>query len=258
MIESFACDLCDFQLPTGWGGYVYVTTDAGKRVVCPHPGEFETIQRITGLGYSEADAAGRVGFNDHCVCVECLKQFDLDLKRDARACPACSGSNVNRTRELVDQPCPSCKKGTIRRGSPIRWKLDPDRNVLPVPAIVKDIALFAETRVPSAALQPAYDAIQTVEGIRRNDFFVICIHLLGWWQGDYFSDDTDPKPSLGPYDLKWPWVQGFRRVVECIPELHRLLRWHNGSWYFRDEISADEKRGIKNYAREHYRPPVMS
>jgi hypothetical protein len=63
---------------------------------------------------------------------------------------------------------------------------------------------------------------------------------------------------LGPYDLKWPCVQGFRLVVETTPELHRLIRWQNGHWHVHDEVPADERRGIKNYAREHWQPIVES
>jgi hypothetical protein len=258
LIEAFTCNECDFKLPTGWGGYVYATDAEGKRIVCPHPGEGYAIQRITGLTYEDADAAGRVGFNSDCICLACLEQFKLDLKRDPRDCPACKSHEVKSTKELIDQPCPACRKGTVRRGSPIRWPLDPDRASLPVPQIVKDFCEYAETREVPASLQEAQAAIKTIPGTKKHDLFIVCIHLLGWWQGEFFERDSEQAKSLGPYELKWPWVQAFRAAVDCTPGLNRLIRWSDGSWFFRDEITAAELRGIKNYTREHYKPPLMS
>ena len=80
----------------------------GKRVVCPHPAEVHTINKVTGLNYSEARDAGRVGFAQHCICLECLKQLDLDLERDAVVCPGCSSPNVRSLRALIGQKCPRC------------------------------------------------------------------------------------------------------------------------------------------------------
>ena len=257
-INRFACDECDFELPVGWGGYCYVTDANGERIVCPHPSEAHTITRVTGMSFGEAMDAGRVGFSSDCVCLTCLRQFPLDLKRDQRVCTGCSSGDVRATSELVDQPCPKCKRGTIKAGSLIRWQLDPDRGSLPVPQVVRDLVAYEKSRQVPASLRQTYEALQRIPGIERDTFPTISVHLLGWWEGDAFGEDQEPRPSPGPYDLKWPWVQGFRLVVEGTPELHRLIRWDNGHWYFRDAITADERRGIKNYVREHWQPPVWS
>ena len=47
-INDFKCDKCGFQLPSGWGGYMYVTDQTGKRIVCPHPCEFATVSQVLG------------------------------------------------------------------------------------------------------------------------------------------------------------------------------------------------------------------
>src|SRR5262249_46109340 len=143
-INRYACNECDFELPSGWGGYTYAVDNLGRRVVCPHPSEIHTIREVTGLNYTEAREAGRVGFAQHCVCLDCLKQFNLDLERDAAVCPECASPRVRSLRDLIGQMCPRCKVGRIEEGSVVRWKLDPDWEQLPVPQVVKDLTEFAE------------------------------------------------------------------------------------------------------------------
>jgi hypothetical protein len=94
---------------------MYAIDATGNRVVCPHPKEFWVVPRVTGMSYKDALAAGRTGFSSHCVCLDCLAQFDLDLERDARHCPKCSSPKVNSADELVDKPCPRCKSGKVER-----------------------------------------------------------------------------------------------------------------------------------------------
>ena len=147
LIERFACNECDLQLPTGWGGHTYAVDDLGRRVVCPHPAEFDTVHRVTGMGYSEADAAGRTGFASDCICRQCLIQTELDLKRDRRTCPSCGSGDVRSVHELIGKPCPRCEVGIVEAGSPIRWPLDPDWDLLPVPAVVKDMVRYEDDRV---------------------------------------------------------------------------------------------------------------
>lgn len=99
-INKFKCDKCNFSFPEGWGGYQYVMDAKGKRVICRHPGEGLTIERVLGkeLGPVPFDLAKknpkkfnlvmkkhlelyreRVGFNSHCICLECLNQFEADF-----------------------------------------------------------------------------------------------------------------------------------------------------------------------------------
>jgi hypothetical protein len=118
---------------------MYVVNDEGERVICPHPCESITVERVLGKGLSRRVLDSRTGFESHCVCVDCLHQFEADLghlpellegagrlKRwhllswggvredhDERVCPRCGSATVRTARELVDQPCPSCKQGTF-------------------------------------------------------------------------------------------------------------------------------------------------
>jgi DNA-directed RNA polymerase subunit RPC12/RpoP len=113
-INDFKCDKCGFQLPSGWGGYMYVTDQTGKRIVCPHPCEFATVYQVLGANAPRELIQQRTGFNSDCLCLDCLKEFNIDLKRDARACPHCNSNRIGSLQELVDGPCPKCKEGTIQ------------------------------------------------------------------------------------------------------------------------------------------------
>jgi hypothetical protein len=213
-INRFACNRCDFEFPTGWGGYCYAVGDSGQRVVCPLLDEPQAITRITGMSFGEAMDAGRTGSNSHCVCLICLGQFDLDLDRDRRVCPFCASTDVKSAREMVGQPCPGCKRGVVERGSLVRWELDPDRASLPVPQVVKDMLGWEKTREVPPRFGRVYEAIGRLPGAEPLDFFFIWGHLLDWWEGDYFGGrtggGTDQKDCTGPYDDKWPWVQAFK------------------------------------------------
>src|SRR5437763_5617790 len=99
IISRYSCNRCDFEMPTGWGSYMYAIDSEGKRVVCPHPGELCAAEQITGLDYSQARLAGRIGYARDCVCLSCLHQFELDLDRDARVCPRCAAAQVSTMRE---------------------------------------------------------------------------------------------------------------------------------------------------------------
>jgi DNA-directed RNA polymerase subunit RPC12/RpoP len=150
LINKYRCDRCDLTLPTGWGGNMYVTDRKGKRIVCPHPGEWRTVERVIKESYPEHseeleglwDMAAivrrirarvlaaltacprpfdiglfidsRIGFNAHCLCYACLNQFKIDLKRDRRKCPSCGSRDVRSVRESVGRKCPKCREGRIR------------------------------------------------------------------------------------------------------------------------------------------------
>ena len=129
-IDSFKCDNCDFTLPSGWDGYTYVKDNSGKKIICPHPGESDTIAEVLGL--DDNDIGGfpwlppqdeamqkllmeKTGFNSHCVCLNCLNKFDLDVMKEERICPECNLKTVKTELEMVGQQCPKCKEGTIRK-----------------------------------------------------------------------------------------------------------------------------------------------
>ena len=113
---------------------MYVTDQNGERIACKHPGEKRILDSTLGENASDELIRQRTGFSSDCVCVDCLSQFRLDLKRDIRICEQCvsmaeqnprrggwahyrpeKGCNVKTVLELIDQPCPKCKEGKIRR-----------------------------------------------------------------------------------------------------------------------------------------------
>ena len=120
-ISKHLCDKCDFCLPTGWGGHMYVTDKDGERIICPHPGEGRTVERvltaenpgITQKGIAEIYKL-RTGHNSDAVCRHCLYQFELDVKRDQRVCPQCGSADIGTVKEMLGKPCPRCKAGKIR------------------------------------------------------------------------------------------------------------------------------------------------
>lgn len=129
-INKYNCNKCGYSLHGGWGGYMYVTDDSGKRIVCPHPAEKSTVYSILGENASREVIEERTGFNSYCVCLNCLNQFELDIgdyeiakswryyygairRRDERKCPHCKSSEVRTVFELIGEPCPKCKEGII-------------------------------------------------------------------------------------------------------------------------------------------------
>ncbi len=112
-ISNFACNNCDFTLPSGWGRSVYAIGADGLRVLCPHPGEQFTVQKVTGFDQLKAMEMGLCGVHHDCLCCDCMGQIKLDLERDRRQCPSCLSSNVLSVEEMVGKNCPRCGIGVI-------------------------------------------------------------------------------------------------------------------------------------------------
>ena len=122
-ISDFRCNKCKFSLPSGWGGYTYVQDDNGERIICPHPAESQTIAEVLGLKENEIFPPGneeirmllkeRTGFASNCLCLNCLKTFELDLAKHERRCPECDSYNVRAALEMIGQKCPKCNWGYI-------------------------------------------------------------------------------------------------------------------------------------------------
>lgn len=148
-IFEYHCDTCDFEMPNGTGFYRYVRAkvcsecgqvvheiedvcdecgmatdeveaDGFERVPLRHPNEFNDLTRILGEDPSEEKRKNRTGIHFHCVCLECLSQFDLDTELDDRLCPDCDSLQVKTQRELVGEECPKCTEGTFIKGGIIR------------------------------------------------------------------------------------------------------------------------------------------
>jgi hypothetical protein len=110
---DYGCDHCRLAFPTGWGGYSYFTRESGERVPVPHA-DPKTVKAVTGLTARQAAAEGRQGFASHCLCFNCLAQFDVDVDRDVKQCPKCRSLIVRTARGSVGLLCPACKVGQFR------------------------------------------------------------------------------------------------------------------------------------------------
>jgi hypothetical protein len=108
------------------------------RIECPYHGK-NKIEQILGRNIPPEVREERTGFNSYCVCLDCLHQFEADLRdekvnewrfwfwfpsfkeafrgtprmKDDRKCPECGSTNVKTEFELIGKPCPKCKEGII-------------------------------------------------------------------------------------------------------------------------------------------------
>src|SRR5215469_12969545 len=106
LISTIKCDQCNLRLPTGAGGYMYVLDSAGNRIVCPHPLEASTIERVTGLDWHGARTKGLLGHVSFYLCFACTHQFELDVERDAKLCPKCRSLDVRTVNASLGAQCP--------------------------------------------------------------------------------------------------------------------------------------------------------
>ena len=83
-VNKFKCNKCDFEMPSGWGGYIYVIDFFGARVICEHPGEGRKVLQVTGFSITEAEQKGLVGKISYCICLNCLAQFLIKMRRLAK------------------------------------------------------------------------------------------------------------------------------------------------------------------------------
>ena len=141
-INKYKCNKCDFTLPSGWGGYLFVENDEGERITCGHPGERFRIEDVLRGNFLIKLIKGRtikkrVGFASDCLCLDCFHKFNADLAdekgklnwrnfymnkkilgmvggKDKRECLKCKSKKVKTLSELINESCPQCHKGTIK------------------------------------------------------------------------------------------------------------------------------------------------
>ena len=280
-IYRYGCSECEFAFPMVLA-VLYAIDDQGERHVCQHPGENMAVSRFTGLSYDEAEAAGRIGYMQHCVCMECLAQFDLDTECDPIVCPRCSSSAVESAVNLLDKQCPSCRKGKIEESSPFRMKPDPDWESLPVPEIVKDMVEYLNSRDKERRLDThnAPDSLKIASQIDKNygygEFSTIMYKLCNWWQGNFLGGTPEKQDQKDSMELspRWRWCRALPGVLDAVPALAELITIrnirtalafsksftvHSHRCFFQASVGPETRRGIKNYVRKHYDPgPIKS
>ncbi|OGF61374.1 MAG: hypothetical protein A2Y62_05735 [Candidatus Fischerbacteria bacterium RBG_13_37_8] len=129
---NYKCKKCDFSMNPGWGGYLYYEDENGERIPFSDTGDPDKIRDLLPDIPQMELIEERIGYNSYCVCLDCLKQFELDIgneednfdseryfyglvkKKDERKCPHCKSHNVKTSLELVGKKCPKCKEGTFR------------------------------------------------------------------------------------------------------------------------------------------------
>lgn len=124
-ISSYECDSCGACFHTGWGSRVYVLDKAGRRIICPHPGENSTAEFVLAeeLSWFERTFISqwtlkrlrdkRMGVERCLVCMDCSESNWVDLKRDNRRCSHCSCGSLLTISEILGKACPKCKKGAV-------------------------------------------------------------------------------------------------------------------------------------------------
>jgi len=109
------------------------------RLPCPHPMEYEYAMEILGVDSRSDLFKSKTGFNSYVVCLDCLHQFEADLRdekinewrlwygrpsfreafrgkpemKDERRCPKCGSTNVKTVFEMIGKKCPKCKTGIV-------------------------------------------------------------------------------------------------------------------------------------------------
>lgn len=249
LIERFGCDNCDFQYPVGWGSYCYVVDNDGVRQACGHPDEFGEASRITGLPFDEISRQDRFGRLTHCVCLKCTRLFECDFERDDCVCPTCESNDIETAWGMVGETCPVCSHGTIERGSPVRWKLDPDWETLPVPSFTKKLVEACNRRMCADLLSDEVTFLELREQEKAAFFAEFGLQAVAFWWEGFWSDGVlqHEVPLSGTIS----GLKCLRRVLPFIPELADIIEINAASVRFRQTTSKDERRGINNYVKKH-------
>jgi predicted Zn-ribbon and HTH transcriptional regulator len=129
-IYGYRCNFCGFILDESNGGFLYLRNDRGDRIPLRDHGEREIIAQMLrmeeeSLRNCEILAASqeaiidimeeRVGSLSACVCIDCLGQFGLDLRKDTLECPHCKSERIRTLLEMTDKRCPKCQSGHMER-----------------------------------------------------------------------------------------------------------------------------------------------
>ena len=79
------CNNCDFSMPLSTFLRSYIVDDNGEKISLRHPGENATIKRVLGDDYSIELLRERIRHISWVICLDCLHEFNLDMKDDSKA-----------------------------------------------------------------------------------------------------------------------------------------------------------------------------
>ena len=291
-IEAAQCTACGLALPTGWGGFTYAVNSAGQREACGHPMEIPEAERITGLPYSEARSRGLVGYLSHCLCWNCLAQFELDRERDPKCCPSCRSQNLKTWVECLDQVCPRCGEGIVRRLAPGGDPFDADMERLVPPVVAQVVEFEARCEGIPPLLDEAWSAQPRAELYFESCFRFNLDSLKGrFWLASLHALPPDasfeqlrnlmeaqrgqpPPPGRGEMylvALARILIKAFRAVeqddlmadhcyqrldhlVKACPALYELIRCSGRSVVLREDLDPGRARAILYWVSRNYNP----
>lgn len=131
VILGYRCGVCGFVLDESHGGYLYLRNNNGVRVPLRNKDQRETVAQILldeeeTLYTDDSDDSDdshkvvdimdeRIGYVSACVCMNCLDQFGLDLRKDTIECPHCKSDQVRTFLEMTSKRCPKCQSGQMNK-----------------------------------------------------------------------------------------------------------------------------------------------
>lgn len=79
-IGHLRCDKCGFKVYGGLHRRIFAILPGGEWEYLGHPGEFRRYAELMGerLDLDAALENGKIGYADHCICLGCLEEFDVD------------------------------------------------------------------------------------------------------------------------------------------------------------------------------------
>ena len=123
-VFGYRCHICGFVLDESNGGFLYLTNNNGVRVPLKDKDAREMIAHLLVLEEGAPEGGDpdnchefvdimeeRVGYLSACICMNCLDQFGLDLRKDTIECPRCKSDRVRTFLEISNKRCPKCQSG---------------------------------------------------------------------------------------------------------------------------------------------------
>jgi hypothetical protein len=115
-VAEHFCSHCQFSLRSlEWRGRPYIVSADGERAIGPILTKVLPTPDKTEEGISRVEIKRESGFLSECLCLKCLKRFELDLERDKRQCEHCGSTDIKPVGDLMNGRCPKCKVGFLQK-----------------------------------------------------------------------------------------------------------------------------------------------